>query len=106
MKSLNALTIELKEELSYQMTSQTAVSKESYHRARSLKMTMRPDLDVSPHVIVTMMISEATFSLIDFEKLKGSLGPEEKYVVRWFHKSGVRENLIENWNVLTDTRSG
>jgi hypothetical protein len=104
MKSLNELTTELKDELAYYMTSQTATTKESYHRCKNLKMSMRPDLDASPHVIISMMMSEAVFSLADFEKLKGGLGPEEKFVLRWFGRPGVRESLNANWTLLAGGR--
>ncbi len=96
MKNLNELAADLRDELTYAMTAQTG-KKEEYTRCRNLKLFMRPNEDSAPHVVVKMSISEAVFSLSDFEKTRGSLGPEERYVHRWFDRPGVKDSLQENW---------
>ena len=65
----------------------------------NLKLSMDPHRDPNPHVVISIAISEATFNLNTFEKTNGSLGPDEKYVQRWFGKSATAENLRECWKV-------
>jgi hypothetical protein len=76
------------------------------HNARSvnsakynnLKVWMNPTKNPNPHVIIRISISEATYSLQDFTKINGGLGYEERIVVKWFGRYGVKEKLMELWN--------
>ena len=68
-------------------------------RYNNLKISMDPSSDMTPHVVITIAISEAKFNLNSFDKINGSLGPNEKVVQRWFGRSGVAENLKELWKV-------
>ena len=65
----------------------------------NLKLVMDPQKDPNPHVVITISISEAKFNLNTLEKTTGSLGPDEKYVQRWFGKSSTSENLKECWKI-------
>ena len=71
-------------------------------RYNNLKISMDPVADNSPHVIITISISEAKFNLNTFEKVNGSLGPDERAVQRWFGRSGVVEGLKELWKSAQD----
>ena len=64
----------------------------------NIKITMNPMKNVSPHVMIRISISEATYSLNDFTKNNGGLGYEERFVVKWFGRFGVKEKLLELWN--------
>ena len=83
------------------------------HNARSvnvakynnIKITMDPAKNVMPHVTIRISISEypslttsGTYSsLNDFSKQNGGLGAEERYVLKWFNRFGVKEKLSELW---------
>lgn len=64
----------------------------------NIKITMNPMKNVSPHVMIRISISEAVYSLSDFSKINGGLGYEERFVVKWFGRFGVKEKLLELWN--------
>lgn len=66
-------------------------------RYNNIKVSMDPSADMTPHVVITIAISEAKFNINSFEKINGSLGPDERVVQRWFGRSGVAENLKELW---------
>ena len=58
---------------------------------------MNPTKSVIPHVTIRISISEATYSLNDFSKSNGGLGYEERFVVKWFSRYGIKEKLSELW---------
>ena len=63
----------------------------------NIKITMDPTKNVMPHITIRISISEATFSLNDFSKSNGGLGYEERFVLKWFGRYGVKEKLMELW---------
>ena len=64
----------------------------------NIKITMNPAKNVVPHVMIRISISEAIFSLNDFSKINGGLGYEERLVLKWFGRYGVKDKLTELWN--------
>ena len=64
----------------------------------NIKISMDMQKNPIPHVIIRISISEATFSLSDFSKLNGGLGYEERLVLKWFGRYGVKEKLADLWN--------
>ena len=64
----------------------------------NMKIWMDPSRNQTPHVIIRISISEATFVLEGFNKLNGGLGYEERLVLKWFSRFGVKEKLTELWN--------
>ena len=64
----------------------------------NLKISMDPSKYVEPHVIIRISISEATYTLNGFNKINGGLGYEERLVLKWFGRYGIKEKLIELWN--------
>ena len=63
----------------------------------NIKVWMDPSKVQSPHVIIRISISEATFMLEGFNKTNGGLGYEERLVQKWFTRLGVKEKLNELW---------
>ncbi len=53
---------------------------------------------VQPHFYVRISISEAVFALADCTKINGGLGYEERFVLKWFGRMGIKEKLHELWN--------
>ena len=60
-------------------------------------LTMDPTKIVEPHVFVRISISEAVFMLSDFSKVNGGLGYEERLVLKWFGRFGIKDKLNELW---------
>ena len=57
-----------------------------------------------PHFYMRVSISEAVFSLKDCTKLNGGLGYEERFVIKWFGRMGIKDKLRELWNSAEKTR--
>ena len=76
------------------------------HNARSvniakynnIKIWMDPSRNPVPHVNIRISISEASYSLNDFLKINGGLGYEERIVLKWFSRYGIKEKLVELWS--------
>ena len=63
----------------------------------NIKINMDPAKNQMPHITVRISISEATYSLNDFSKLNGGLGYEERLVLKWFGRYGIKDKLTELW---------
>ncbi len=63
----------------------------------NIKINMDPTKNAIPHVTIRISISEATYSLNDFSKSNGGLGAEERYVLKWFNRFGIKDKLNELW---------
>ncbi len=64
----------------------------------NIKIWMDPSKDPNPHFIIRISISEATFALSDCSKQNGGLGYEERFVLKWYGRMGIKEKLTELWN--------
>lgn len=64
----------------------------------NIKVWMDLTKYVQPHFYVRISISEAVFSLTDCTKINGGLGYEERFVIKWFGRMGIKEKLTELWN--------
>ena len=53
---------------------------------------------------VRISISEAVFSLKDCTKINGGLGYEERFLIKWFGRMGIKEKLNELWNTAEKSR--
>ena len=63
----------------------------------NIKVWMDPSKNPMPHVFIRISISEAAYSLDNFNKLSGGLGYEERFVLKWFGRYGIKEKLMELW---------
>lgn len=63
----------------------------------NIKIWMEPQKNPVPHVFIRISISEASYSLNDFSKLNGGLGYEERLVLKWFGRFGIKDKLVELW---------
>lgn len=64
----------------------------------NIKIWMDLNKYVQPHFFVRVSISEAVFALNDCSKLNGGLGYEERFIIKWYGRMGIKEKLIELWN--------
>ena len=78
--------------------NQSSVNK---YRYNNLKLEiMDPRVNKTPQVKITIGISEAVFNIQNGEKASGGLGPDERYVLRWFMKNSVLNDLKELWQTV------
>lgn len=71
------------------------VSVEKYN---NIKVWMDAGRYQIPHFIVRISISEAVFSISDCVKINGGLGYEERLVIKWHGRMGIKDKLRELWN--------
>lgn len=71
----------------------------------NIKLWMDVAKNQTPHIFVRISISEAVFSLDGFNKLNGGLGYEERLVLKWFGRYGVKQKLMELWNSAEKSES-
>ena len=64
----------------------------------NIKVWMDLSKYIQPHFFVRISISEAVFALSDCSKLNGGLGYEERFIIKWFGRMGVKEKLTELWS--------
>ena len=58
-----------------------------------------------PHFFVRLSISEAVFSIKDCSKINGGLGYEERIIIKWFGRMGIKDKLNELWKYAEKTRN-
>ena len=64
----------------------------------NIKVWMDTSKYVQPHFFIRISISEAVFNLADCSKINGGLGYEERFVIKWFGRMGIKEKLHELWD--------
>ena len=69
----------------------------SFAKYNNIKIWMEPLRLAEPHFIVRIGISEATYSLSDCLKINGGLGYEERLVIKWFGRMGIKNKLKDLW---------
>ncbi len=99
-KSFNELGRALKD-LIKDMNSDASNSRSfREERYNNMKISMDPSSDAQPHVIIQIGVSEAKYSLTTQQRINGSLGPDERYISRWFGRIGVMDSLKDAWKDL------
>ncbi len=96
-KTLNELTIELKDFILDTLNDPRSKVKVKRYEFNALDVTMDPDRESMPHIIVSMGISEAVFSIETGKKITGGMGPVERYVLKWLEKGLTLQKLRETW---------
>ncbi len=74
------------------------------YRYNNLKIFMSPTKIREPHFFVRLGISEACFSIETGNKLDGSLGPEDRMVVKWANRVNIHRELETYWKEITEER--
>ena len=64
----------------------------------NIKVWMDTSKYIQPHFFIRISISEAVFNLADCSKINGGLGYEERFVIKWFGRMGVKEKLKDLWS--------
>ena len=79
------------------------------HNVRNVRVAKYNNLKISmdaskyqvPHFIVRISISEVVFSIADCAKINGGLGYEERLVIKWHGRMGIKDKLREFWNTAS-----
>ena len=103
-KSLNELAGELKSVIIEQQSDAHNKANLRPERYNNLKLSMDIAKDSTPHVVVTVGMSEAKYNIKMGEKMEGGLGPDDKYVQRWFNNTNTIPALMECWNTIARER--
>jgi hypothetical protein len=74
------------------------VKSANFAKYNNIKIWMDAAKNVTPHVFIRISISEACYSLKDFTKINGGLGYEERFVIKWFGRYGIKEKLADLWS--------
>lgn len=69
----------------------------AFAKYNNIKIWMDPGRYQEAHFIVRISISEAVYSLNDCSKINGGLGYEERLVIKWFGRMGIKDKLRELW---------
>ena len=96
-KTLNEITIELKDYILDCLSDPRLKIKVKPFSYNSLNVTMDIERELSPHIIVSLNMSEAIFSIQTGRKMSGGLGPDERYVLKWLERSFTLQKLMETW---------
>lgn len=94
-KTLSELSRSLKEFIEDSQDAHTGRGIKKY-RYNNLKIDIvDPRASKTPQITISIGISEASFNLVTGEKTNGSLGPDERYVLRWLDRGSNKEELRE-----------
>ena len=69
----------------------------TFTKYNNIKIWMDRGRFQEPHFIVRISISEGVYSLSGCTKLSGGLGYEERLVIKWCSRIGVKDKLRELW---------
>lgn len=61
------------------------------------KVSMEPEIYQTFHVIIRIGISEAVFIMPEGAVFTGSMGMDEKFVIRWLQNTFIQEDLSSHW---------
>lgn len=70
------------------------------HVYNNLKVCMNPKKFSTPHFIVSVGISSACYSLETLEKLDGSMGNHERFILRWASRPNINGELKNIGHIL------
>ena len=69
----------------------------NFYKYNNLKIMMDIKKLKTPHFIIRVGISDATFNLENCERISGGLGVDEIYVYRWYEKPSINAELKDAW---------
>lgn len=75
------------------------------YKYNNLKIYMDPKKVSKPHFFVSVNISSACYSLEPLEKLDGSIGSDEMYVLRWASRPNILGELKKHYAYISHSQS-
>ena len=97
MATFNDLEDSLKKNMINEQSDAHHIKSVNLAKYNNLKIYMDPKKYTVPHFIVRIAISEAVFSLADCAKINGGLGYEERFILKWYGKMGIKDKLKALW---------
>ena len=104
MSSFKDLEDSLKKFMLDEQSDAHNVRNVSVAKYNNLKVSMDSSKYQIPHFIIRITISEAVFSLADCAKINGGLGYDERFVIKWFGRMGIKDKLRELWNTVSEQK--
>ncbi len=104
MNSFKDLEDSLKKFMLDEQSDAHNVRNVSIAKYNNLKVSMDASKYQIPHFIIRITISEAVFSLADCAKINGGLGYDERFVIKWFGRMGIKDKLRELWNTASEQK--
>ena len=101
MSSFKDLEDSLKKFMLDEQSDAHNVRNVSVAKYNNLKISMDASKYQVPHFIVRISISEVVFSIADCAKINGGLGYEERLVIKWHGRMGIKDKLREFWNTAS-----
>ena len=98
MATFKDLEDSLKKFLIEEQTDAHTVRNMNVNKYNNLRIWMDPSKYQQPHFFVRISISEAIFMIADCQKINGGLGYEERIVLKWFGRMGIKDKLRELWS--------
>lgn len=104
-ESLNSFANSLREYLLASISDAHNTPQKLAYRYNNLKLFIDPKRESKPHFFVSVGISEVCFCIEDLKKINGTLGTDERYVVRWASKANINGELMHTWRLITNATS-
>lgn len=97
-KTLRELSREMREFIIELQSDSYNITGFKKYRYNNLKIeVLDPRITAFPQAKVTIGMSEAVFNINSLEKISGGLGPDERYVIRWFMRDVNLQEVKEAW---------
>ncbi len=74
------------------------------YKYNNLKVYMEPKNKSIPHFWVSVNISAVCFQIDPLEKIDGSLGSDERFVMLWAGRPNINGELKKHWIYLTKSK--
>ena len=71
------------------------------HKYNNLKVYMDPKKNSTPHFWVSANISAVCYQIDPLEKLDGSMGSDERFIMMWAGRTNINGELKKHWVYLT-----
>lgn len=82
-----------------QIDSHSEASKFEY-KYNNLKVYMEPTKNKTPHFWVSQNISAACYTISPVDRISGSLGTDERFVIMWANRPNINGELRKHWAYL------
>ena len=76
------------------------------YKYNNLKIYMDPKKNRVPHFYISVNISEACYQIDPVEKISGSLGSDERFILLWANRPNINGELKKHWIYLTNSKDG
>jgi len=97
LESLRILENNLKKFLAEAFGSSGSAHHNVRFRYNNLKLFVEPEIGAQPHFCINIGSTDACFSLETMTKIRGHIGADERFIIRWASRPGIKKMLGELW---------